>query len=128
MVHPKHRFIPVAHSYGVKELGHTQHCKGIGLPSFMEGIECDRTDEHSVKYSEQPAPMGKQPFIGVPGFFPHKRRRVILLNPQCKCRQRTRDQVHPQNMACLQRGLQGKKNCHEHGYDLTEVGGQQEQD
>ena len=69
MVHPQYRLFAVPHSPGMKKLGYSQNRKGIGLASYIKGIEGNAPYKNSVKDRKDPSSVGKDPFSGILGFL-----------------------------------------------------------
>ena len=101
MVHPQYRLFAVPHSPGMKKLGYSQNRKGIGLASYIKGIEGNAPYKNSVKDRKDPSSVGKDPFSGISGFFAHKGFGIIFIYSQSQCGKGICDQIYPQDMTGL---------------------------
>ena len=88
MIHGKNGFILISHANGMEKLGNSKHSKGIGLPSFVKGIQGNARYEKSVKHSKQPAAMSKKPFLGISGTFFHQGFGIVFVHAKSQGRER----------------------------------------
>ena len=153
MVHAKDRGFGIAHADCMKQLGHAEYRKGIGLafcqklwigkshPDLFRGKRLSRreklpdgdlqkrrqTDQRyqdSVKNRAGAPASGKQAFRFRPGRPLHIALLPVHINSESQSREGIRDQIDPQDMTWLQRGRKDQKKGGHHGQDLPKIGGQ----
>ena len=147
MFHLEYRFSHIPHPHCMKQLGHAQNRKGIGLCpveyGFMlkhcrkiiygkrnlplkyhrigdgkKGRKADPGYQQSVKTGTGKAASGKQALLRITGRPSHQSVRIVVVHPEGKCRKGIGNQVNPENMAGFQRRGKAAQHGEEHGHDF----------